>query len=80
MLNVDTNKCKKENGQENEKQGIPTADAKTTEPPGSQPDTTVLDCKAAQNSQIPYSATGSFNRQYQDRLFKAIFEREEHKD
>ena len=27
MLNVDTNKCKKENGQENEKQGIPAADA-----------------------------------------------------
>ena len=80
MLNVDTNKCKKENGQENEKQGIPTADAKTKEQPGSQQDTTVLDCKAAQHSQIPYSATGSFNRQYQDRLFKAIFEREEHKD
>ena len=80
MLNVDTNKCKKENGQENEKQGIPAADAKTKEQPGSQQDTTVLDCKAAQHSQIPYSATGSFNRQYQDRLFKAIFEREEHKD
>ena len=80
MLNVDTNKCKKENGQENEKQGIPAADAKTKEQPGSQQDTTVLDCKAAQHSQIPYSATGSFNRQYQDRLFKAIFGREEHKD
>ena len=26
------------------------------------------------------SAPGSFNRQYQDRLFKAIFGREEHKD
>ena len=80
MLNVDTNKCKKENGQENEKQGIPAADAKTKEQPGSQQDTTVLDCKAAQHSQIPYSATGSFNRQYQDRLFKAIFGREEHKN
>ena len=80
MLNVDTNKCKKENGQENEKQGVPAADAKTKEQPGSQQDTTVLDCKAAQHSQIPYSATGSFNRQYQDRLFKAIFGREEHKN
>ena len=80
MLTDDTNKCKKENGQENEKQGVPAADAKTKEQPGSQQDTTVLDCKAAQHSQIPYSATGSFNRQYQDRLFKAIFEREEHKD
>ena len=80
MLNVDTNKCKKENGQENEKQGIPAADAKTKEQPGSQQDTTVLDCKAAQHSQIPYSATDSFNRQYQDRLFKAIFGREEHKN
>ena len=28
----------------------------------------------------PYSSPGSFNRQYQDRLFKAIFGREEHKD
>ena len=80
MLTDDTNKCKKENGQENEKQGVPAADAKTKEQPGSQQDTTVLDCKAAQHSQMPYSATGSFNRQYQDRLFKAIFGREEHKD
>ena len=80
MLTDDTNKCKKENGQENEKQGVPAADAKTKEQPGAQQDTTVLDCKAAQHSQMPYSATGSFNRQYQDRLFKAIFGREEHKD
>ena len=80
MLTDDTNKCKKENGQENEKQCVPAADAKTKEQPGSQQDTTVLDCKAAQHSQMPYSATGSFNRQYQDRLFKAIFGREEHKD
>ena len=80
MLNDDTNKCKKESGQENEKQGVPAADTKTKEQPESQQDTTVLNCKAAQHSQMPYSATGSFNRQYQDRLFKAIFGREEHKD
>ena len=80
MLNDDTNKCKKESGQENEKQGVPAADTKTKEQPESQQDTTVLNCKAAQHSQMPYSATGSFNRQYQDRLFKAIFGREEHKN
>ena len=34
MLTDDTNKCKKENGQENEKQGVPAADAKTKEQPG----------------------------------------------
>ena len=55
MLTDDTNKCKKENGQENEKQGVPAADAKTKEQPGSQQDTTVLDCKAAQHDLVKFS-------------------------
>ena len=53
---------------------------KAVPPERPQKDAPEADRRTEANERTELSAPGSFNRQYQDRLFKAIFGREEHKD
>ena len=75
----DTEKCgttcrKKDLQTERPQKGTAEALVRTERHSHSQGKTGYIDGKQS------YSAPGSYNRQYQDRLFKAIFGREEHKD
>ena len=68
----DKNGCERTKRQEYRENGV--------SPECPQKNTTGVEEQMEANVRTAISVRGTFNRQYQDRLFKAIFGREEHKD